>query len=301
MVESLTGIRFGKLTVISLVGVDKYYDKLWFCKCDCGNEVVVKQGHLRSGHTTSCGCNKNLLKSLVGQQFGELTVISRAEDYVTPKNGKKYAQWNCLCSCGKMTVVLTNNLKTGSIKSCGHIKESHFENLEGHTFGKLRVIRLVEPYINPNGRKLVRYECECECGAHVLELANTLRNGDVTSCGCSVNSKGERFVKRYLDDHHISYVQHKSFDDCLSDNGFKLNFDFYISDLNVLIECQGLQHFEPVAFFGGEERFCMQQKYDAIKSDYALTHNIRYLVLDCRRECLKNLQTNLDEFFATIS
>jgi hypothetical protein len=26
------------------------------CKCDCGNTCVVSLGHLRSGHTKSCGC-----------------------------------------------------------------------------------------------------------------------------------------------------------------------------------------------------------------------------------------------------
>ena len=31
----------------------------WNCKCDCGNEVIVAGNHLRTGHTTSCGCIKS--------------------------------------------------------------------------------------------------------------------------------------------------------------------------------------------------------------------------------------------------
>ena len=31
----------------------------WRCKCECGNESEVALGNLRSGHTTSCGCNKH--------------------------------------------------------------------------------------------------------------------------------------------------------------------------------------------------------------------------------------------------
>ena len=29
---------------------------MWRCRCDCGNEVVVREICLKNGHTTSCGC-----------------------------------------------------------------------------------------------------------------------------------------------------------------------------------------------------------------------------------------------------
>lgn len=52
----LTGQRFGRLLVIREYGRDKQGAVLWLCKCDCGVETVVTSGHLRSGHTQSCGC-----------------------------------------------------------------------------------------------------------------------------------------------------------------------------------------------------------------------------------------------------
>ena len=52
----LTGKRFGRLIVIKKGETDKNYNTSWVCKCDCGNEVTVQTGHLRSGHTQSCGC-----------------------------------------------------------------------------------------------------------------------------------------------------------------------------------------------------------------------------------------------------
>lgn len=58
-------------------------------------------------------------KDLSGQEFGELTVLSRAE------NQKKHAAWNCLCSCGNKTVVSSTHLLTGHTKSCGHLAISH--------------------------------------------------------------------------------------------------------------------------------------------------------------------------------
>ena len=56
----LTGQRFGRLTVVSLnEEVSKQKKKLhWNCKCECGNEVIVRGNSLRGGATTSCGCYK---------------------------------------------------------------------------------------------------------------------------------------------------------------------------------------------------------------------------------------------------
>ena len=51
----LTGQRFGRLTVLRPAeNIDQR--TAWFCRCDCGREAVVKTCHLRSGHTSSCGC-----------------------------------------------------------------------------------------------------------------------------------------------------------------------------------------------------------------------------------------------------
>lgn len=53
----LTGYKFGKLTAIEYRG-DKTPsgERMWVCKCDCGNIKIVQRKHLRSGYTTSCGC-----------------------------------------------------------------------------------------------------------------------------------------------------------------------------------------------------------------------------------------------------
>jgi hypothetical protein len=53
---NLTGKQFGRLTVIGRAS-KKSTQIYWDCKCECGNEKVVQGGHLRSGHTKSCGCS----------------------------------------------------------------------------------------------------------------------------------------------------------------------------------------------------------------------------------------------------
>ena len=57
--KDMTGMVFGRLTVLRREGTSKNGFALWRCKCKCGNEVVVVGGNLRSGNTTSCGCYHN--------------------------------------------------------------------------------------------------------------------------------------------------------------------------------------------------------------------------------------------------
>lgn len=52
----LTGKKFGRLTVLKRDDNQKGKDATWVCKCDCGNLTKVTSGHLKDGHTKSCGC-----------------------------------------------------------------------------------------------------------------------------------------------------------------------------------------------------------------------------------------------------
>lgn len=55
--KDLTGKKFGKLTVLEEVeGRSKSGHKLYRCKCDCENTIVLKTNQLTTRHTSSCGC-----------------------------------------------------------------------------------------------------------------------------------------------------------------------------------------------------------------------------------------------------
>ena len=58
----LTGMRFGRLTALYRTDSETKATK-WHCKCDCGNEVDVCMGKLRTGNTRSCGCLKSELRT----------------------------------------------------------------------------------------------------------------------------------------------------------------------------------------------------------------------------------------------
>lgn len=54
----LTGQKFGKLSVIRMVGKNKNHKAMWECKCECGNVICVDSHSLRCGNSKSCGCSR---------------------------------------------------------------------------------------------------------------------------------------------------------------------------------------------------------------------------------------------------
>jgi len=114
-VKNLSGLKFGKFTVISFNHFSKYRDAYWLCKCSCGNERIIRGSSLVSGLSKSCRCVKrgnysfnklygsyrrnaykrNYTFKLTKEQFKELTIknchycgIAPFQDY-NPKPNKE--------------------------------------------------------------------------------------------------------------------------------------------------------------------------------------------------------------------
>lgn len=131
-----------------------------------------------------------MIEDLVGQTFGKLTVVS----YCEKRKNKHY--WNCICSCKNEKIVSQNNLKSGSVKSCGCLKKEYMSsktkernkkrilNLVGKRFERLLVIERVDNYVSPSGRTSPKWKCRCDCGNTIETLTRRLINGETKSCGC---------------------------------------------------------------------------------------------------------------------
>jgi hypothetical protein len=76
--KDISGKRFGHLEILRKTN-KKYANGNvgWLCKCDCGNEVVVRSGNLLRGKTRSCGCNRRSKY----EEFVEAYLISANIDY----------------------------------------------------------------------------------------------------------------------------------------------------------------------------------------------------------------------------
>jgi hypothetical protein len=56
--RDLTGDTFNDLTVLELVGKNKFGHFVWKCECVCGSIVEAAGEQIKSGKKKSCGCRK---------------------------------------------------------------------------------------------------------------------------------------------------------------------------------------------------------------------------------------------------
>lgn len=84
--------------------------------------------------------------------------------------------------------------------------------------------------------------------------------------------KGEHMIFDILQERGIDFETQKKYDDCR--NIRTLPFDFYLPQYNTCIEYNGIQHYKPVDYFGGEDSYNQQVKNDNIKRKYCEDNGI---------------------------
>lgn len=89
-----------------------------------------------------------------------------------------------------------------------------------------------------------------------------------SGCPKCMRSTGETEIARILDKYGINYQEQYRLPENL-----KMRYDFYIPDINLLIEYNGIQHYKQIQHFGGKEKFIQQQRNDIFKKDLALKNN----------------------------
>ena len=116
----LTGMRFGRWTVLRRTENASNGSSQWLCNCSCGTERTVQGKRLVNGLTVSCGCFHADITSIIktsdlvsGQRFGAWEIL----EFDAIKNGKAY--WRCKCQCGVERSVNGSNLRSGRSRSCG--------------------------------------------------------------------------------------------------------------------------------------------------------------------------------------
>jgi hypothetical protein len=115
-----SGIRYGRLVVISRAENNKRGQSRWKCVCDYGETKIVEGTRLQSGMTRSCGClikdthRKVHFKDLTGIRVGRLTVLRKTT--LVYKQGWK---WLVRCDCGTEREYFAREIREDRAKSCG--------------------------------------------------------------------------------------------------------------------------------------------------------------------------------------
>lgn len=92
-------------------------------------------------------------------------------------------------------------------------------------------------------------------------------------CPSCKSSKGEEIIRKILEDNNIKFTPQKKYDNCK--NILPLPFDFHLTDYDILVEYDGIQHFKPIDAWDGLEGLKMTKRNDRIKTNYCKKNNIK--------------------------
>lgn len=212
-------------------------------------------------------------KDLTGMIFGKLTVIREVPKNERPNPTKVF--WNCKCDCGNETIVLSSNLTNGHTTSCGckraeAMAKTMTKNIAGNKYGKLLVL---EKTNSRSSDGCVMWKCQCDCGNITYVNSNSLKRGDISSCGC-LRSKGEQKINQLLFDNKVSYRTQFHFPDLKDKKYLYFDFAIYNNDntLKCLVEYQGIQHYDEKVLHGAWKN--SPRAHDKMKKQYCKEHNI---------------------------
>lgn len=227
-------------------------------------------------------------KYFQGQVIGpyEIKYIQEAEPDINkqnPNNHIRKAVFECGL-CGKHFIARIGNIKNGHTKSCGcRDKQVRTERIQrynslglpvwnkkeyssGDTVGEYGVIFLEE--CNTENKKYRKAKFICPiCGRSFEAIIDNVVQGRTKGCG-SHCSHGEEKIAKCLQELKIPFETQKTFKDLVSEKGWKYRFDFYLPTYNLLVEYDGIQHFqykENTCCWNNKHNFLDTQQRDAVK------------------------------------
>jgi len=179
-----------------------------------------------------------------------------------------------------------------------HLKGDGCSNCSGNM--KLTTEEIIKHFIEVNG-DLYNYDKVEYSGAHKDVIITCEKHGDfkmspnnhrrMKGCYKCKMSKGEKIIMNYLKTNNINFISQYKFNECRYKN--PLPFDFYLTDLNICIEYNGIQHYEVNEFFGGEDGYKQRVRNDNIKIYYCHNNKVKLVTIkydsDIQEELLLKL------------
>ena len=271
---------------IEVIGIYKNIDTpiLHKCKID-GNEWLASPYSILKGHgcPVCAGVNKPTTEDFVKKMAYINSNIDVIGTYINNNTG-------ILCKCkadGYMWSPTPSNLLSGKgCPVCGGVKRRTADEYVDEVGRINSNIEVLGQYVNATTPVLHR--CKIDKNEWFAQPNHILSGHGCPICN---NSIGEKLVIKYLVDNDILFIPQYTFDDCK--NKKKLPFDFYLPYYNACIEYDGLQHFQPVEYFGGEDGFKKRQYNDLIKTNYCKLNSIQLL----RIKYNQDVETELNKFF----
>lgn len=255
-----------------------YTGKLIF-KCECGNEFEKGFNKFSTGNQRNCPeCGRkrinkastkdnirfvNQVKKQVGNEYTFLEEYKGARTKIRVKHNACNHEYSITPDSFLSKKRRCSKCNGGTRKTVENLKEELIKEFNGE-------YELVGVYNSSRSKTKFKHKT---CG-YIFEVSpdNLLRR--CSACHKCNTSFGEKMIIDIFEDKDIEYKHQYSFD------GLKRHlFDFVILSKGkpIAIEYDGIQHFEPVGYFGGERKFKVQQKRDEIKNAFCKENDIQLI------------------------
>lgn len=266
---------------IIYMGKNSHENSIFKCKL-CGRHIEVKTGELfkekRKHICSKCYYkrqdtikNEELIKERLKNKAYNITF------FIKDRNGIRHNMVNFTCQkCGRInTKEVANFLRQKyNCNYCEGKKESKdtdrfLEELQQKAGNKFT---LLSEYINIKTN--IRVKCN-NCGFIRDVKPNTL----LSSCYCPKCEKrgsiGEKKISNFLEEHGINFIPQMYFSNWNIGIHY---FDFYIPEYNLVLEFNGIQHYNfNEHFHKTVENFEHRKQKDKIKKETAVRNSLNYV------------------------
>ena len=254
------------------------------CECQCKNKTrqELRKSRMRTGEASKeCKICREQKTDISNQTINNLLIISKDNSRLD----KNHTYYLCKCLCGNPQIlsIRRDKILSGLTQSCGCVQlQSVTKNLLGQKFNDYTVVEKVSPP-EWESKPGAWWKLRCDvCGEEKTLKGIHITAERVGFCSTMQRSNGEQKIAQLLYDNNIKFIEQYSFH-TLSPNKIPLRFDFAIVDDNqnvkYLIEYNGQQHYNPVNYFGGEEKFKKQQENDQLKIEFCENNSIPLIIM----------------------
>lgn len=261
---------------------------------ECGYEwKAVPRSVIKSKHgCPKCGVGK-VLRLKAQERFLSKLDLNQYEflEYNSPLDVKVKCK-----KCGFIRHTTSDNILRFGCRRCASIKSTEEDRLTTEEFiSRARKIH-GDKY---DYSKVNYYNWNTEvciiCPKHGEFWQRAGKHLGGHNCPICSETSGEEAIRLALTNNNIPFKKEK----CMYIEGLKLRLDYYIEYNNkiFIVEYNGLQHYQPVEYFGGEEKFIKQQNRDKSLEQYCIDNNITLFII----KYSDNLQEKIKECIELIA
>lgn len=252
-------------------------------KClDCSRRIEVNTGELfRTRRRHICSkCHYKRIDTARNEKILRERLMGKAENisfFMEKRGGIKHNMISFTCTkCGRRnTKEVANFLRQKD--NCGYCEGAKESKDTDSFISQLREkfgcrFELLNEY--KNTKTNIRIKCT-RCGfIRDIKPNSLLQSGYCPKCDTK-GSRGEKVISSFLEENNYEFETQKYFSEW---NIGVHYFDFYIPSKNLVIEYQGIQHYEFNSFFHkNQEDFENRKKKDLLKKQKAKEHGLNYV------------------------